>query len=89
MSLTPSPCWRWPKRLTSTAKRTRPRLLLDAVDHRIQEIDPDGDPWEASQRMAKEKNNDGIEGGYWGVMVLEEDFQREGCLPPGRLADEL
>ena len=59
-----------------------PRLLLDAVDHRIREIDPDGDPWEAAQRMAKEKNNDGIEGGYWGVMSLEEDFQREGRYHP-------
>ena len=59
-----------------------PRLLLDAVDHRIREIDPDSDPWEAAQRMAKEKNFSGIEGGYWGVMVLEEDFQREGRYHP-------
>ena len=58
------------------------RLLLDAVDHRIREIDPDGDPWEAAQRMAKEKNNEGIRGGYWGVMILEEDFQREGRYHP-------
>ena len=59
-----------------------PRLLLDAVDHRIREIDPDRNPWEAAQHMAKEKSNDGIEGGYWGVMVLEEDFQREGRYHP-------
>ena len=59
-----------------------PRLLLDAVDHRIREIDPDSDPWEAAQRMAKEKNNEGLRGGYWGVMVLEEDFQREGRYHP-------
>ncbi len=59
-----------------------PRLLLDAVDHRIREIDPDSDPWEAAQRMAKEKDNEGIRGGYWGVMILEEDFQREGRYHP-------
>lgn len=59
-----------------------PRLLLDAVDHRIREIDPDCDPWEAAQRMAKEKNNSGLRGGYWGIMMLEEDFQREGRYYP-------
>ena len=59
-----------------------PRLLLDAIDHRIREIDPDSDPWEAAQRMAKEKSNSGIEGAYWGVMILEEDFQREGRYHP-------
>ena len=63
-------------------QRNAPRLLLDAVDHRIREIYPDGDPWEAAQRMAKERNNDGIRGGYWGVMTLEEDFQREGRYHP-------
>ena len=59
-----------------------PRLLLDAVEHRIREIDPDRDPWEAAQHMAKEKNNSGLEGGYWGIMMLEEDFQREGYYHP-------
>ena len=59
-----------------------PRLLLDAIDHRIREIDPDGDPWEAAQRMAKEKNRSGIEGGYWGIMMLEADLQREGYYHP-------
>ena len=59
-----------------------PRLLLDALDHRIREIEPGSDPWEAAQRMANERNNSGIRGAYWGVMMLEEDFKREGRYHP-------
>lgn len=59
-----------------------PRLLLDAIEHRIREIDPDEDAWAAAKRMAKAKNNTGIEGAYWGVMMLEEDFQLEGRYHP-------
>ena len=70
------------KKAHLNGQKNAPRLLLDAVEHRIREIDPGEDSWAAADRMAKEKGNTGIEAGYRGVRMLEEDFHREGYYHP-------
>ena len=59
-------------------QQNAPRLLLDAIDHRIREIDPDGDPWAAAQRIAKAVNFTGIEAAYYGAMLFERDARETG-----------
>ncbi len=60
-------------------QQNAPRLLLDALEYRIREIDPDPDSWAAAKRIAIEKNASGIKSGYWGAMLFEEDARRDGC----------
>ena len=60
-------------------QKNGPRLLLEAVDYRIREIEPDcTDLWAAAQRIAKARAKIGIEAGYWGVMLFKQDADREG-----------
>ena len=59
-------------------QQNAPRLLLDALEYRIREIDPDPDSWTASKRISAEKDDTGIEAGYWGVMLFERDARRDG-----------
>ena len=60
-------------------RKDAPRLLLDALEYRIREIDPDPDSWAAAKRIAIEKDASGIKSGYWGAMLFEEDARRDGC----------
>ena len=59
-------------------QKNAPRLLLDALEYRIREIDPDPDSWAAAKHISAEKDDDGIEAGYWGVMLFERDARRDG-----------
>ena len=60
-------------------QQNAPRLLLDALEYRIREIDPDPDSWAAAKRISAEKDDTGIEAGYRGVMSFEREVQRDGC----------
>lgn len=60
-------------------QKNGPRLLLEAVDCRIRELEPDcTDLWAAARRIAKARGKIGIEAGYWGVMLFKQDADREG-----------
>ena len=61
-------------------QKNGPRLLLEAVNYRIRELEPgcDDDYWAAAQRIAKTRNEIAIEGGYRGLMWLKWDADREG-----------
>ena len=60
-------------------QKNGPRLLLEAVDYRIRELEPDcADLWAAAQRIAKARGKIGIEGGYRGLMLLKADADRNG-----------
>ena len=60
-------------------QKNGPQLLLDAVNYRIRELEPDcGDYWAAAQHLAKTRNEGGIEGGYRGLMILKADADRNG-----------
>ena len=60
-------------------QKNGPRLLLEAVDCRIRELEPDcADPWLAAQQIAKKRSLPGIEAGYRGVMLLKGDVDRDG-----------
>ena len=60
-------------------QKNGPRLLLEAVDYRIRELEPDcADPWLAAQQIAKKRSLPGIEAGYRGVMLLKGDVDRDG-----------
>ena len=60
-------------------QKNGPRLLLEAVDYRIRELEPDcADLWAAARRIAKARGKIGIEAGYWGVMLFKQDADREG-----------
>ena len=60
-------------------QKNGPRLLLEAVDYRIRELEPDcADLWAAARRIAKARGKIGIEGGYRGLMLLKADADRNG-----------
>lgn len=60
-------------------QKNGPRLLLEAVDCRIRELEPDcADLWAAARRIAKARGKIGIEGGYRGLMLLKADADRNG-----------
>ena len=59
-------------------RENAPRLLLDALEYRIREIDSGSDPWAAAKRIAVETDDMGIEAGYRGVMSFERDTRRDG-----------
>ena len=60
-------------------QKNGPRLLLEAVDYRIRELEPDcTDLWAAARRIAKARDKIGIEGGYRGLMLLKGDVDRDG-----------
>lgn len=60
-------------------QKNGPGLLLEAVNYRIREIEPDcADWWAAAQRIAKARNEIGIEAGYRGLMWLKWDADRDG-----------
>ena len=60
--------------------RIAPRLLLQALQQRIREVVPDHDPdlWATVRKLAKDKNDIGIEAAYWGLMMFEKDFRDRG-----------
>ena len=55
-----------------------PRLLLDALEYRIREIDANPDSWAAAKSISAEKDDTGIEAGYRGVMSFEREVRRDG-----------
>ena len=55
-----------------------PRLMLDALEYRIREIDAGPDSLAAAKRIAVETDDTGIEAGYRGVMWFERDARRDG-----------
>ena len=59
-------------------RKDAPRLLLDALEYRIREIDPDPDSLAAAKRISAEKEDTGIEAGYRGVMSFEREVRRDG-----------
>ena len=61
-------------------QKNGPRLLLEAVNYRIRELEPgcDDDYWAAAQRIAIARNEGGIEAGYWGVNQFKKDADRNG-----------
>ena len=60
-------------------QKNGPQLLLDAVNYRIRELEPDCDDfWAAAQHLAKIRNKGGIEGGYCGLMILKAAADRNG-----------
>lgn len=60
-------------------QKNGPQLLLNAVNYRIRELEPDcADFWAAAQHLAKTRNEGGIEGGYRGLMILKADADRNG-----------
>ena len=60
-------------------QKNGPQLLLDAVNYRIRELEPDCDDfWAAAQHLAKTRNEGGIEAGYWGVMMFKKYADRDG-----------
>ena len=60
-------------------QKNGPRLLLEAVDCRIRDLEPYcADPWLAARRIAKKRSLPGIEAGYRGVMLLKGDVDRDG-----------
>ena len=68
------------KKALRRKQKNGPRLLLEAVNYRIREIEPDCDDdyWAAAQRIAKTRNEGAIEAGYWGVKQLKADADRNG-----------
>ncbi len=67
------------KKALRRKQKNGPRLLLEAVNYRIHEIEPDcADYWAAAQRIAKTRNEIGIEAGYRGLMWLQWDADRDG-----------
>ena len=64
------------RRAHEREREKAPRLLLKAVQQRVREICPDEDPWDAVRRMAEEKDDRAIRVTYRGVMLLEDDRQR-------------
>ena len=61
-------------------QKNGPQLLLDAVNYRIRELEPDcgDDYWETAQHLAKTRNEGAIEAGYRGLMILKADADRNG-----------
>ena len=61
-------------------QKNGPQLLLDAVNYRIRELEPDcgDDFWAAAQHLAKTRNEIGIEAGYCGLMILKAAAARNG-----------
>ena len=59
-------------------QQNAPRLLLDALEYRIREIDAGPDSWAAAKRISAEKGDTGIEAGYRGVMSFERQVRRDG-----------
>ena len=59
-------------------QKNAPRMILDALEYRIREIDADPDSWAAAKRISAEKDDTGIEAGYRGVMSFEREVRREG-----------
>ena len=67
------------KKALRRKQKNGPQLLLDAVNYRIRELEPDCDDyWAAAQHLAKARNEGGIEAGYRGLMWLKWDADREG-----------
>ncbi len=67
------------KKALRRKQKNGPRLLLEAVNYRIHEIEPDcADYWAAAQRIAKTRNEGAIEAGYWGVNQFKKDADRNG-----------
>lgn len=66
------------KRALRRRQKNGPSLLLDAVNYRIRQVDPESDPWVVLRRVAKARNHSGIESAYWGVVELKEEFDRYG-----------
>ena len=64
------------RRAHEQEREKAPGLLLKAVQQRVREICPNEDPWDAVQRMAKERDDLAIDGAYWYVMSIENDQQR-------------
>ena len=82
-----------PPALTPTAKllekaiaakeqnpKIAPRLLLEALQQRIREVAPDHDPdfWSAARKLARDKDDIGIEAVYWSLMMFDKDFRERG-----------
>ena len=67
------------KKALRRKQKNGPRLLLEAVNYRIHEIEPDcADYWAAAQRIAKTRNEIAIEGGYQGLMIMKAAADRNG-----------
>lgn len=60
--------------------KSAPRLLLEALQQRIREVvlDPDPDLWVAARKLARDKDDIGIEAIYWSLMMFEKDFGEHG-----------
>lgn len=66
------------KRALRRRQKNGPALLLEAVNYRIREVDPESDPWVVVKRLAKAQNHSGIEAAYCGVVELKEEFDQYG-----------
>ena len=67
------------KKALRRKQKNGPRLLLEAVNYRIHELEPDcADYWAAAQRIAKTRNKISIEGGYQGLMIMKAAADRNG-----------
>ena len=67
------------KKALRRKQKNGPRLLLEAVNYRIHELEPDcSDYWAAAQRIAKTRNEIGIEAGYRGLMIMKSAADRNG-----------
>ena len=68
------------KKALRRKQKNGPQLLLDAVNYRIRELEPDcgDDFWAAAQHLAKTRNEIGIEAGYCGLMILKAAAARNG-----------
>jgi len=66
------------KRALRRHQKNGPALLLDAVDYRLRQVDPNSDPWTVIKRMANAHNNPAYESAYLGVKSLQEDAERDG-----------
>lgn len=66
------------KRALRRRQKNGPALLLEAVNYRIREVDPESDPWVVVKRLAKVHNHSGVESAYWGVVELKEESDRYG-----------
>ena len=67
------------KKALRRKQKNGPRLLLEAVNYRIHELEPDcSDYWAAAQRIAKTRNKGAIEGGYRGLMIMKAAADRNG-----------
>ncbi|MYC33699.1 MAG: hypothetical protein F4X64_11040 [Chloroflexi bacterium] len=57
-----------------------PRLLLEALQQRIREVVPDHHPdlWVAARKLARDKDDIGIEAAYWSLMMFDRDFGERG-----------